>query len=125
MKRIIVIMIMSIAFCSAIAQSVIKFEKTVYDFGEFNEKNVQRCEFVFQNTGDKPLIIHQAYGSCGCMVANPPKEKIEPGQKGVIKVSYDGKGKFEGFFKKPITVRSNATNSIVRLYIQGNMAIDD
>ena len=125
MKRIITILFTALICSTAIAQAVIKFEKNIHNFGEFKEKNIQRCDFVFENTGDKPLVIHQAYGSCGCMVANPPKEKIEPGQKGVIKVSYNGKGKFEGFFKKPITVRSNATNSMVRLYIQGNMKIDD
>lgn len=125
MKRLALVIFQALVCSCALAQPVIKFENTIHNFGDFKEKNIQRCEFVFQNTGDKPLVIHQAYGSCGCMVANPPKEKIEPGQKGVIKVSYDGKGKFEGFFKKPITVRSNATNSIVRLYIQGNMEIED
>ena len=125
MKRFITILFTALVCSSAMAQAVIKFEKNIHNFGEFEEKNVQHCEFVFENTGDKPLVIHQAYGSCGCMVANPPKEKIEPGKKGVIKVSYNGKGKFEGFFKKPVTVRSNATNSIVRLYIQGNMVVND
>ena len=77
------------------------------------------------NTGDKPLVVQQAFGSCGCTVATPPKDPIAPGAKGVIKVSYNGKGKFKGFFKKAITVRSNASNSIVRVYVQGNMEVDD
>ena len=107
------------------AQAVIKFEKTTLDFGTFHEKKVQVGTFVFTNTGDKPLVIQQAYGSCGCTVATPPKDPIAPGEKGVIKVSYNGKGKFKGFFKKAITVRSNASNSIVRVYIQGNMLVDE
>ena len=125
MKRFITILLTLVVCSSAMAQAVIKFEKTNHDFGVFKEKNIQRCEFVFENTGDKPLVIHQAYGSCGCMVAEHSKEKIEPGEKGKITVVYNGKGKFEGFFKKPVTVRSNATNNIVRLYIQGNMEVDD
>ena len=38
-----------------------------------------------------------------------------------IKVVYNGKGKSAGEFKKLITIRSNASNELVRLYIMGNM----
>lgn len=103
------------------SQAVIKFEKTVIDFGKFPESKAQTCEFVFKNTGDKPLVIQQAYGSCGCTVPSVPKDPIAPGAKGVIKVTYNGKGQFLGFFKKLVTVRSNATNAIVRVYIQGTL----
>lgn len=106
---------------AAFSQAVIKFEKTNIDFGKFEEGNIQHCEFVFTNTGDKPLVIHQAMGSCGCTVADHPKDPIAPGAKGVIKVSYDGKGKFPGYFKKMVTVRSNASNYTTRIYVQGNM----
>lgn len=106
---------------SGYAQAVIKFEKTVIDLGKFPETKVQTREFVFKNTGDKPLVIQQAYGSCGCTVPTIPEKPIAPGQKGTIKVSYNGKGQFIGFFKKAITVRSNATNAISRVYIQGTL----
>jgi hypothetical protein len=36
-------------------------------------------------------------------------------------VVYNGKGKSAGEFKKLITIRSNASNELVRLYIMGNM----
>ena len=125
MKRLLSFIVVAIICSTAMAQAVIKFEKTNLNFGSFKEDKVQVGEFVFTNTGDKPLVIQQAFGSCGCTVAAPPKDPIAPGEKGVIKVSYNGKGKFKGAFKKPITVRSNASNSIVRLYIQGNMIIDE
>ena len=107
------------------AQAVIKFEKTSLDFGKFHESKVQVGEFVFTNTGNKPLVIQQAFGSCGCTVATPPKDPIAPGQKGVIKVSYNGRGQYKGDLKKLITVRSNASNSIVRVFIQGYMLVDE
>lgn len=125
MKRLFSLLA-AVLFCASVmAQAVIKFEKTSLDFGKFRESKVQVCEFVFTNTGNKPLVIQQAFGSCGCTVATPPKDPIAPGAKGVIKVSYNGKGKFQGEFKKPITVRSNASNSIVRIYILGNMLLDE
>lgn len=125
MKRLFSLMVVALFGMSAMAQAVIKFEKTSINLGTFKEDKVQACEFVFVNTGDKPLVVQQAFGSCGCTVATPPKDPIAPGAKGVIKVSYNGKGKFKGFFKKAITVRSNASNSIVRVYVQGNMEVDD
>lgn len=125
MKRLFSLLA-AVLFCTSVmAQAVIKFEKTSLDFGKFHESKVQVGEFVFTNTGNKPLVIQQAFGSCGCTVATPPKAPIAPGAKGVIKVSYNGRGKFQGEFKKPITVRSNASNSIVRIYILGNMLVDE
>ena len=125
MKRFLSLFIAALACHAMLAQAVIKFDKTVVNFGNFKEDKVQTCEFVFTNTGDKPLVILQAYAACGCTVAAPPNAPVGPGKQGVIKVSYNGKGKFKGFFKKPITVRSNASNSIVRVYIQGNMIVDE
>ncbi len=125
MKRLFSLLA-AVLFCASVmAQAVIKFEKTSLDFGKFRESKVQVGEFVFTNTGNKPLVIQQAFGSCGCTVATPPKAPIAPGSKGVIKVSYNGRGRFQGEFKKPITVRSNASNSIVRIYILGNMLVDE
>lgn len=125
MKRLLSLLTVALFSGTVMAQAVIKFEKSTNDFGKFKEEKVQTCEFVFTNTGDKPLVIQQAFGSCGCTVATPPKDPIAPGEKGVLKVSYDGKGKLKGFFKKAITVRSNASNAITRVYIQGNMEVKD
>ena len=78
-------------------------------------------KFVFcKIQGDKTLwVIHQAYGSCGCTVPQFSKDPIEPGKKGVIKVSFNGKGQFNGRFKKSINIRSNASNALTRIYIEG------
>lgn len=49
------------------------------------------------------------------------KRPIAPGQKGSIDVTYNGKGKFPGHFKKSITVRTNGKVEMTRLYIEGEM----
>ena len=72
-----------------------------------------------------PQLSQKTSVSGGCTVPTAPKDPIKPGEKGVIKVQYNGKGKFPGAFKKPITVRSNASNAIVRLYIQGTMVVEE
>lgn len=103
------------------AQAVIKFEKTSHDYGKFTEDKPQTYVFKFTNTGNQALVIHQAFASCGCTVPTFTKESIAPGKSGELKVVYNGKGKLPGHFKKTVSVRSNATNALVRVYIEGDM----
>lgn len=105
----------------AAGEAEIKFEKTSHNFGSFPETEKVTCTFKFTNTGDNMLVIHQAIASCGCTVPQYPKQPIKPGESGEIKVTYDGSGKFPGHFKKSITLRTNAKQEIVRLYIEGDM----
>ena len=126
MKKILITTMMLFAMVSmASAQqktSEIKFDKLTYDFGTFSEDNsVQKCTFTFTNVGNAPLVINQAVTSCGCAVPSYTKTPIAPGQKGEIKVTYSGAGKFPGHFKKTITVRTNGVPEMTRLYIEGDM----
>ena len=128
MKKISVLIVMlmtSIASMLAQQQAVISFEKVTHDFGTFNESDgPQKCTFTFTNTGDAPLLIHQAMSSCGCTVPAYTKTPIMPGEKGEIKVTYNGRGKFPGHFKKTVTLHTNSVTELVRLYIEGNMISD-
>lgn len=103
-------------------QASIKFEKLTHNFGNFSEKTpVQKCVFTFTNKGTAPLVINQAVASCGCTVPSYTKTPIKPGEKGEIKVTYNGRGAFPGHFKKTITVRTNGETELTRLYIEGVM----
>lgn len=103
-------------------QAEIKFEKVLYNFGKFSEKDpVQKCVFKFTNTGNAPLVINQAVASCGCTVPTYTKTPVKPGESGEIKVTYNGKGSFPGHFKKTITVRTNGATEMTRLYIEGTI----
>lgn len=103
-------------------QGDIKFEKVVHDFGKIDAKSpVASCTFTFTNVGDAPLTITQCTASCGCTVPQYPEKPVAPGQKGTIKVTYNGKGRMAGNFKKIIQVATNGKTRIVRLCIQGEM----
>jgi hypothetical protein len=103
-------------------EAEIKFEVLTHDFGTFSEKSpVVSCEFEFTNTGNSPLIIHQAVASCGCTVPQYTQEPVMPGGKGKVTITYDGKNKYPGYFKKSITLRTNGKPAMVRLFIEGNM----
>ena len=103
-------------------QASIKFDKTTYSFGSFSEKDaIQKCTFVFTNAGNAPLVINQAVASCGCTVPTYTKTPVLPGEKGEIKVTYNGTGVFPGHFKKSITIRTNGDPEMTRLYIEGDI----
>ena len=125
MKKLFVIALMlTCGLTVALAQkpAEIKFDKLTHDFGTFSEKSpVVTCVFTYTNVGEEPLVINQAIASCGCTVPEYTKTPVKPGEKGEIKVTYNGTGKFPGHFKKSITVRTNGAVEMTRLYIEGDM----
>ena len=123
-KLILTTIVLAVTLTTAMAQkpAQIKCEKTSHDFGSFSESNPKvSCVFAFENVGEQPLVINQAIASCGCTVPEYTKEPVKPGEKGEIKVTYNGAGKFPGHFKKSITVRTNGAVEMTRLYIEGDM----
>lgn len=115
--------ILGFGFASAQQKDAqIKFEKTTYDFGKFStEDPIQKCVFTFTNVGEKPLVINQAVASCGCTIPTYTKTPIQPGEKGEVKVTYNGRGAFAGRFKKTITIRTNGVTEVTRLHIEGEI----
>lgn len=101
----------------------IKFDTLEHDFGTFSKLDpIVKCSFRFTNTGTAPLVIHQAFASCGCTVPTYTKEPIKPGESGTVDITYNGTDKFPGRFKKTVTLRTNAaSDEVVRLVVSGNM----
>ncbi len=121
-KILMIVALLGITLASFAQKAEIRFDKTSHNYGTFSEANpIVKCTFTFTNTGDAPLIINQAVASCGCTVPKYTKTPVKPGEKGTVEVTYNGKGKFPGHFKKTITVRTNGTPEMVRLYIEGDM----
>ncbi len=83
-----------------------EFAESAFDFGTLKEGEKVSHVFKFKNTGDKPLTIANAVGSCGCTVPQYPKEPIMPNAEGEIKVEFDSKGK-EGKQSKTVTITAN------------------
>lgn len=100
------------------ANSTVKFEKTVYDFGNLTEGDDATAEFTFKNNGNEPVIIQNVRPACGCTTPYWSKEPIAPGKTGVVKASYGTQGR-PGAFNKSITVTSTAGKEI--LYIKGTV----
>ena len=119
-------LLMGVIMVMAEGIAEIKFEKTVHNFGSFSESSPKvTCKFKFTNAGDGPLVIHQAIASCGCTVPTYTRMPVKPGEKGKMEVTYNGSGKYPGRFKKSITVRTNAKEPMVKLYITGVMTASE
>ena len=76
------------------------FEKELHDFGQLVDGEKVSYSFKFTNSGDAPLIISNAKGSCGC------RDPIAPGESGSIDVTFNSSGR-SGKQNKAITLTAN------------------
>lgn len=67
-------------------------DSTTQSLGKIKEGSIVEISWKFKNTGDKPLIIAEAHGTCGCTIADKPSAPITPGQEGVIKAKFNSQG---------------------------------
>ena len=83
-----------------------QFDQTEHDFGTINEGQKVIHVYKFKNTGDAPLIIQEAKGSCGCTASDWTKVPIPVGGEGFVKAEFDSNGK-PNIQNKTVTVTAN------------------
>lgn len=96
-----------------------EFKTSVMDYGLIEHNSDGNREFVLTNTGNAPLIISNAKGSCGCTVPTWPKAPIAPGESASIGVKYSTNR--IGKFTKTITLTTNAEEKTKILTIKGEV----
>lgn len=126
MKKILLTMLCALLSFAANAQETkradIKFEKTTIDLGKFGRENpIRKCAFVFTNTGDADLYIHQIFTSCRCTGKEYPTHAIKPGAQDSIIVIFNGEKSAPRKFRTSITIHSNAKTEMTKVYIKGEM----
>ena len=94
------------------------FDEITYEFGEVLEGEIVEHTFKFKNTGKVPLLITEAHSTCGCTVPRWPKEPIEPGQDGEIKVTFNTLNKTASQ-EKPVIITANTYPSITQVFLKG------
>lgn len=115
---LLVFFVASVVFASAVA-AAFSWGQTQHNFGKIQQGKPVVAEFKFDNSGQNPLIISNARGSCGCTGVEYPKEPIMPGASGVIKATFNAAN--VGAFNKTVTVESNAESGVVYLEIRGEV----
>lgn len=103
------------------AGAKIEFKKDTHEFGEIDQGESVSVDFEFTNTGNEPLEILDVKTSCGCTSAKPTKSTYQPGEAGVIPVTFNS-AKFSNAITKKVTVTTNDTaNPKTTLVIKGTV----
>lgn len=99
----------------------VEFEATSHDFGTVAEnKGPVIYTYTFDNTGSSPVAIITVATSCGCTRPEYTRKPVAPGEKGVIKVTFNTEGQ-RGEVNKDIKVRlRNANGKAERVTLRLN-----
>jgi hypothetical protein len=85
---------------------VFEFETEEHDFGKIMQGEQVSFVFKFKNSGKSDLVISGQKATCGCTVADYPKNPVKPGENGQITVSFNSEGK-HGMQTKSVTLTAN------------------
>lgn len=99
--------------------AVFEWKATSHDFGKIPQGTPVTAEFVFKNSGNAPLVISNAQGSCGCTVPEYTKSPIAPGKEGIIKATFNAAA--SGPFNKTVTITANTEKGQEILTIKGEV----
>jgi hypothetical protein len=101
---------------------VIKFTEELYNFGKIKQGDSVTHNFSFVNAGKSPLLITNAVATCGCTTPQWPKDPVNPGDSGKIKVTFKSAGK-SGVQDKMITISANTTPSQNMVHLVGEVTV--
>ena len=82
-------------------------DRQYHDFGQSTKGDKLIHDFVIENNGSEDLKLTDVKVSCGCSIADFPKEVIKPGEKAKVKVTVDTEH-LDGKQIKSITILSNS-----------------
>lgn len=107
MKKILLIAAAFMFGASAMAQQtadeVMKVNTEKIDFGKMKQNNPATSSFTITNKSNKPIVVENAWGSCGCTTPEVPKQPIAPNSSAKIKVAYNAAAL--GSFTKDVYVK--------------------
>ena len=93
MKRLLVAASVLFMSSAVMAQQtpdeVMKVNTEKYDFGKIKQNVPVSVYFELTNTSNKPLVVENTWGTCGCTTPEKPTEPIMPGKTAKVKVVYN------------------------------------
>jgi hypothetical protein len=99
----------------------IKWTSKHFSFGVVPECHKVQTEYTFENTGKGVLTIGKIITGCGCTSSRVTKDKIQPGEKGIISIVFDTTGQI-GEQNRNILVETNdPQNPKVKLTLAGKV----
>lgn len=105
---------------SADDQAIITFDRLDHDFGTIIEGEKVVCYFDYENTGTADLVVSTVEATCGCTTPDWSSEPLKPGERKSLQIIFDATGR-NGIQRKMVTVRTNASNSVVKITLKANI----
>ena len=94
MRLLFAIIILALSSATGFGQlAEFSIKVPTHKFPKTNEGVVLEHSFEYTNTGSAPLIISSFTVACSCTKVTLPKEPVPPGQKGIVKVTFDTQGR--------------------------------
>ncbi|MEQ9231120.1 MAG: DUF1573 domain-containing protein [Cyclobacteriaceae bacterium] len=119
MKKSFSVIFLGIAVAVMAHMTSITWKSTSMDLGSVKQNEMKELSFEFTNSGDEPVRILEAKGSCGCTVVDFPKEEIAPGETASISANF--KSAKIGQFNKKVTVKTTASDEPTYLNFTGEI----
>lgn len=104
--------------------TTLEFDHTEYDFGEVTSGEKVAHVFTFTNTGDEPLTLTNAKGSCGCTVPQWPRRAIQPGETASMTVEFNSRNK-RGKRNQKVTITANTDPPQRFIFLKGTVIVGD
>ena len=107
MKRIFLAVTVLLFGAVVMAQTkpddVAKVNTEKYDFGKIKQSVPVATYFEIKNISDKPLVVENTWGSCGCTTPEKIEKPIAPGETAKLKVNYNAAAL--GAFSKDVYIK--------------------
>jgi hypothetical protein len=93
MKKFLMMAVGLVAGFAVMAQQkpeeVIKVNTDVHSFGKIKQNEPVTYYFELKNVSNKPVVIENTWGSCGCTTPGKIEQPIAPGATTRLKVDYN------------------------------------
>jgi hypothetical protein len=96
---------------------VIKVNVEKHDFGKIKQNVPVTYNFEITNKTDKPVVVENTWGSCGCTTPEKPTEPIAPGATAKLKVQYNAAAL--GAFNKDVYIKLAGVDQNKTVHISG------
>ncbi len=107
MKRIFlavtVLLFGAVVMAQTKPEDVAKVNTEKYDFGKIKQSVPVVTYFEIKNISDKPLVVENTWGSCGCTTPEKIEKPIAPGETAKLKVNYNAAAL--GAFSKDVYIK--------------------
>lgn len=99
----------------------LRFENKVVDIGEISDDTTINADYIFRNTGNKPLFIYNVNPNCICTAHMLSKKAVAPNDTGKLTLIFNSKDKY-GEQIIYSTLEANTMDKLYRVILKTKIA---